>query len=196
MEDMLTMRNRVALITGAGSGIGRSAAKILALEGAAVTIISRTKQELESLHQEITGLDKRALVIETDVTNPSEMQKACELTVEKFGRLDTVVANAGVNGVWAPIDKLSPDDFLKTIEINLYGTFLTIHSAVPFLKKQGGSIVITSSINGNRHFTSAGVTAYSASKAPFQSGKRIHYKCNPVPFPRVGRQRTMLSYAP
>ncbi|MGG2477028.1 SDR family oxidoreductase, partial [Rhizobium sp. BR5] len=84
----------------------------------------------------------------------------------EFGRLDVVVANAGVNGVWAPIDELEPSDWDDTIRINLRGTYLTIHASVPHLKAAGGgSIVIVSSINGTRTFTSPGATAYSVTKA-------------------------------
>ena len=80
--------------------------------------------------------------------------------------LDIVFANAGINGVWAPIDELQPEEWDRTINTNLRGTYLTLHYAVPHLKRAGGgSIVITASINGTRTFTSAGATAYSSTKA-------------------------------
>ena len=82
-----------------------------------------------------------------------------------FGRLDFVFANAGVNGVWAPIEELKPKEWDDTIRINLRGTYLTAHHAVPLMKQKGGSIVITSSINGTRTFTTAGASAYSTTKA-------------------------------
>jgi NAD(P)-dependent dehydrogenase (short-subunit alcohol dehydrogenase family) len=84
---------------------------------------------------------------------------------ETFGRLDVLFANAGINGVWAPIEELRPAEWDKTIAVNLRGTYLTIHHAVPLMKARGGSILITSSINGTRTFTSAGASAYATSKA-------------------------------
>ncbi len=82
-----------------------------------------------------------------------------------MGKLNCVFANAGINGVWAPIEQLTLEEWQKTIDINLTGTFLTIQKAVPALKKQGGSIIVTSSINGTRTFSNAGATAYSTTKA-------------------------------
>jgi NAD(P)-dependent dehydrogenase (short-subunit alcohol dehydrogenase family) len=76
-----------------------------------------------------------------------------------------VVANAGINGTWAPIDDLRPDEFDKTIAVNLRGTYLTLHHTVRCMKKSGGSIIVISSINGTRTFTTPGATAYSATKA-------------------------------
>jgi len=76
-----------------------------------------------------------------------------------------VFANAGINGVWAPIEDLTPDDWQKTIDINLNGTFYTIKYAAPHLKKQGGSVIITASVNGTRIFSNTGATAYSCTKA-------------------------------
>src|SRR5690606_36926085 len=77
-----------------------------------------------------------------------------------------VVANAGINGVWAPIEDLRPAEWDKTIAVNLKGTYLTIHHAVPALQKAGGgAIVVVSSIDGTRTFTSPGASAYSATKA-------------------------------
>src|SRR5690606_24712094 len=87
-------------------------------------------------------------------------------TLDTFGRLDIVVANAGINGVWAPIESLTPEEWDKTISINLRGTYLTIHHTVPALEAAGGgAIVVVSSINGTRTFTTPGATAYSATKA-------------------------------
>jgi NAD(P)-dependent dehydrogenase (short-subunit alcohol dehydrogenase family) len=80
--------------------------------------------------------------------------------------LDIVFANAGINGVFAPIDDLTPEEWDRTINVNLRGTFLTIRYTVPHLKKAGGgSIVVTSSINGTRYFANSGGTAYAVSKA-------------------------------
>ena len=89
-----------------------------------------------------------------------------ERLVQEYGRLDIVFANAGINGVWAPIDELTPEEWDRTININLRGTYLTLHHAVPHLKKAGGgSVLVTASINGTRVFSNAGATAYSCTKA-------------------------------
>jgi len=86
--------------------------------------------------------------------------------VDRYGSLDVVVANAGINGVWAPIDDLTLEEWNRTISVNLTGTFLTIRAAVPHLKRAGGgSIIVVSSINGTRTFTTPGATAYTATKA-------------------------------
>jgi len=158
-----SLENKVAVISGAGSGIGAASAKQLAKEGAKVVLLSRTKEELEETAQEI-GTSK-ALVIEADVAKEEDIKNVYAKTIEKWGRVDIVLANAGVNGVWAPIDELSLEDWQKTIDINQTGTFLTIKYAVPHLKKQGGSVIIAASINGTRVFSNTGATAYSCSKA-------------------------------
>jgi NAD(P)-dependent dehydrogenase (short-subunit alcohol dehydrogenase family) len=94
------------------------------------------------------------------------VKAAIDQTVAKFGRLNVVVANAGINGVWAPLDELRPDEWDKTLAVNLKGTYLTLHFAIPYLKKAGGgSVIVVSSVNGNRSFSTAGATAYSCSKA-------------------------------
>jgi NAD(P)-dependent dehydrogenase (short-subunit alcohol dehydrogenase family) len=76
-----------------------------------------------------------------------------------------VFANAGINGVWAPIEELTPEEWDRTLGINLKGTFLTVKYAVPYLKRRGGSVIITASVNGTRIFSNTGATAYSCSKA-------------------------------
>ncbi|MCJ8518652.1 NAD(P)-dependent dehydrogenase (short-subunit alcohol dehydrogenase family) [Pseudorhizobium tarimense] len=162
----MQLQARVALVTGGGSGIGKATAITFAREGAKVAILGRTKSELDKTVAEIEAEGGSAVALEADVADEDAMRAAIAKLIETYGRLDVVVANAGVNGVWAPIDDLSPDEWDKTIRINLRGTYLTLHPTVPHMKEHGGgSIIIVSSINGNRTFTSPGATAYSATKA-------------------------------
>ncbi len=94
------------------------------------------------------------------------MRDAIATLLGKFGGIDIVVANAGINGVWAPIDDLKPYEWDETIAVNLRGTYLTLHLTVPYLKQRGGgAIIVVSSINGTRTFTTPGATAYTATKA-------------------------------
>lgn len=158
-------KGRVALITGAGSGIGAAAARELADAGVAVGLLSRTGSELQQVAEGIRQAGGRASVLEADVSDHEKLSAAVEGLVGEYGRLDIVVANAGVNGTWAPIDELGFDDFRKTVDINLFGTFATIKVAVPHLRRQGGSVVVTSSVNGTRMFSNSGATAYAATKA-------------------------------
>ena len=156
---------KVALVTGAGSGIGKATALRLAARGASVAVISRTRDEIEATRDQIVAKGGEALAVVADVSEPAEMKAAVERVITRYGQIDIVVANAGINGVWAPIDELTPAEWDKTIAINLRGTYLTLHFTVPHLRRKGGAIVIVSSINGNRTFTSAGATASSATKA-------------------------------
>ena len=161
----MELEGRVALVTGAGSGIGKAAALRFAQEGALVGALSHTEDEIREVAQEIEGAGGKAIPLVADVADEGQMKHAVAQLVQAYGRLDIVFANAGINGVWAPIDEIQPEEWDRTINTNLRGTYLTLHYAVPHLKKAGGSIVITASINGSRTFTSAGATAYSATKA-------------------------------
>jgi len=161
----MELAGKVALVTGAGSGIGRAAALRFAQEGAHVGVLSHTEDEVREAAAEIERAGGKAIPLVADVGDAGQMQWAVADLVQAFGRLDIVFANAGINGVWAPIDELQPEEWDRTINTNLRGTYLTLHYAVPHLKKAGGSIIITSSINGSRTFTTAGATAYSATKA-------------------------------
>jgi NAD(P)-dependent dehydrogenase (short-subunit alcohol dehydrogenase family) len=161
----MELQGKVALVTGAGSGIGKAAALLFAREGAAVGVLSRTEAEIRKTADEIERDGGKAIPLIADVADDGQMRRAVADLVQAYGRLDIVFANAGINGVWAPIDELQPAEWDRTIAINLRGTYLTLHHAVPHLKKEGGSIVVTASINGTRTFTSAGATAYSATKA-------------------------------
>jgi NAD(P)-dependent dehydrogenase (short-subunit alcohol dehydrogenase family) len=159
------LHGKVALVTGAGSGIGEASARTLAAQGAQVTLVSRTREELEQVAADLEAAGAQALVVPGDVSEEDDVRRMVSATVERFGGLDVVVANAGVNGTWAGIEALGVEDFRSTVDINLTGTFLTVKHAVPHLAEGGGSVVVVSSVNGTRVFSSSGATAYAASKA-------------------------------
>lgn len=162
----MEFQGKVALVTGAGSGIGKASAMMLAARGAFVGLLGRTEDELQEVLLAIETAGGEGRVLVADISDETAMRDAVEGLWSAAGRLDVVVANAGINGTWAPIDELRPEEFDQTISVNLRGTYLTLHHAVPKLKKTGGgSIVVVSSINGTRTFTSPGATAYSATKA-------------------------------
>lgn len=161
----MQLAGKVALITGAGSGIGQAAALLLAKEGAKIAALGRTEDELQETVAQIQDAGGEAIPVSADISQPQEMQQAVQQIENQWGRLDIVFANAGINGVWAPLEELEPEEWDKTINVNLKGTFLTVKYAVPHLKKQGGSVIVTSSVNGTRIFSNTGATAYSCTKA-------------------------------
>ncbi|MFA9438635.1 SDR family oxidoreductase [Uliginosibacterium sp. sgz301328] len=162
----MELRGSVALVTGAGSGIGRAAALRLAAEGATVGVLTHASDEGLAVAQEIAEKGGRGIPITVDVSDVVKLGAAIEGFVSRAGRIDIVLANAGINGVWAPIDELQPDDWSHTVHTNLFGTYLTLHYVVPHLKKAGGgSIIVVSSINGTRVFSNTGATAYACTKA-------------------------------
>lgn len=157
---------RVALVTGAGSGIGEASALRLARDGAKIGALGHTEDELLETVQRIRQAGGEAIPLLADIAVAEQMERALAQLAEAYGRLDIVLANAGINGVWAPIDELAPEEWDRTINTNLRGSFLTLRYSVPLLKRSGGgSVIIVSSINGTRSFTSAGATAYSCTKA-------------------------------
>lgn len=161
----MQLEARVAFVTGAASGIGQASALLLAKEGAKIAALDQDLDKLSSTVSLINSQGGEVLAIAADVTQPHEMEQAVRQVIEHWGRLDIVFANAGINGVWAPLEELSPDEWDRTIDTNLKGTFLTVKYAVPHLKRSGGSVIVTSSVNGTRVFSNTGATAYSCSKA-------------------------------
>ncbi|MCP3763991.1 SDR family oxidoreductase [Domibacillus sp. A3M-37] len=158
-----SLKGKTALITGAGSGIGRAAVIKMAEAGANVILLDRSPEDSDQLVQEI-GKD-RALHVTADVSDADQMEKAIQEGAAKFGGIDIVFANAGQNGTFTPLEHLDPDDWNSVMMTNLTGTFLTLKYSIPYLKKQGGSIIITSSINGTRTFKNFGFSAYATTKA-------------------------------
>jgi NAD(P)-dependent dehydrogenase (short-subunit alcohol dehydrogenase family) len=165
MTDTGALTGKVALVTGAGSGIGRLSAERLARDGALVGLLGRTQSELEEVQRGIARSGGEARVLVADTADAEQVERAVRELVDVRGRLDVVFANAGVNGVWAPLEELTVEEWRRTLDINLNGTFFTVKYSAPHLKKQGGSVVICASVNGTRMFSNTGATAYACSKA-------------------------------
>lgn len=161
----MQLDGQVAWVTGAGSGIGKAAALLLARQGARLGLSDLEREELRRVRQEIEQQGGQALELPLDVSQPAQVHAAAEQLAARWGRIDIVFANAGINGVWAPLEKLAPEEWDKTLAVNLKGTFLTVKYAIPYLKRQGGSVIITASVNGTRMFSNTGASAYASSKA-------------------------------
>jgi NAD(P)-dependent dehydrogenase (short-subunit alcohol dehydrogenase family) len=160
----MRLKEKIALITGATSGIGLATAKLFAQEGAKVGVLGKNEEKLQHVVEELEQWSE-AIPLLADVSEPKEVQQSIEKVAAKWDGLDIVFANAGINGLWAPIEEITPEDWDRTINVNLKGTFLTVKYATPYLKRQGGSVIVNSSVNGTRMFSNTGATAYACSKA-------------------------------
>lgn len=163
----MNFEGKVAFITGGASGLGKAAVSRLVELGAAVAAFDMNSARLQAVQSEIeaTHADAKIMSITGDISQPDDLKIAYQQVQARFGRLDYLFANAGINGVWASVTELEDDEFRKTIDVNLNGTFYTIKYAVPYMLEKGGSIVVTASVNGTRMFSNTGLTAYSAAKA-------------------------------
>jgi short-subunit dehydrogenase len=153
---------RVVAITGASAGIGRATAGRLARDGAAVALCARRKEMLEAAAREVEAAGGEALPIVADVTSADDMERFVSAAVDRFGRLDVIVCNAGF-GIAGTIDEISPDQMKKLVDVNYMGTFYAARAALRvFRRQQHGHVVIISSIVGKRGVPYMG--AYAATK--------------------------------
>ncbi|MBG9783655.1 SDR family oxidoreductase [Shouchella lehensis] len=152
-----------AVITGAASGIGRATADIFIHHHVPVALIDTNEEQLNELKQ--ANPHRTILVYKGDVSNHKEMERIFSSIRTYTSSISTLFANAGINGKVTSIEAFHPDEWDQTIQTNLRGTFLTVKHAIPFMKNHGGSIILTSSVNGTRTFSNIGMSAYSASKA-------------------------------
>jgi NAD(P)-dependent dehydrogenase (short-subunit alcohol dehydrogenase family) len=159
------LEGKTALVTGAASGIGRATALKMAEEGANICLVDLKEQRADEVQEQIESMGGKAVVTDTDLSDAARVEAAVKQAVDAFGRLDIVFANAGINGVLAPIETMEPEEWAHTLTTNLFSTFYTVKYAIPHMKERGGSIIITSSINGSRKFSGFGNCAYSTSKA-------------------------------
>ncbi len=160
------LEGRAAFVTGGASGIGEAAARRFAREGARVTVADVDEESGRRVCGAIEADGGQCAFAACDVASADSVREALRTTRSQWGQLDVVFANAGIGGVWAPLEEMHPEEWEKTLRTNLEGAFLTLHFAIPHLKEAGGgSIIVTSSVSGNRTFAQPGAGAYSTSKA-------------------------------
>ena len=153
---------KVVVITGASSGLGEAAARHLAAQGASVVLGARRVERLEALVGEITKAGGRAHALATDVVDRAQVQRLVDAAVERFGRLDVIVNNAGLMPQ-SPLERLRVDEWDRMIDVNIKGVLYGIAAALPIMKAQkSGHIINVSSVAG--HKVRAGGAVYSATK--------------------------------
>jgi NADP-dependent 3-hydroxy acid dehydrogenase YdfG len=154
--------SRVIAITGASAGIGRATALRLARGGASLALCARRIDRLEALGDEIRRLGGKAFVAAADVTSDEAIEDFVARAVERFGRLDVMMCNAGF-GIYGPIDRIAAADMQRLLDVNYTGTYRAARAALPVFRRQdAGHIVIVSSIVGKRGVPYVG--AYAATK--------------------------------
>jgi NAD(P)-dependent dehydrogenase (short-subunit alcohol dehydrogenase family) len=156
---------KVALVTGAGSGIGKAASQALAVDGFVVVLAGRRLQPLEVAAREISAAGGRALAVAADVAEETSVRALFERVRAEFGRLDLLFNNAGMSARPVPVDELSPAEWRQVIDVNLTGAFLCTREAVRLMKSQsprGGRIINNGSISA--HTPRLNSAAYTASK--------------------------------
>ena len=160
----MKLENKVVIITGSGRGIGKAIALAFADEGAHLMLVSRTLSEVEATAQEIRSRGFRPLAEKVDVSQRSEVEAMVASTVVRFGRIDVLVNNAAVQPPIGPLWENDPDEWMRTVLINLGGVFLCCRAVVPVMIRQGGGKIINLS-GGGATSPRPYFSAYAASKA-------------------------------
>jgi NAD(P)-dependent dehydrogenase (short-subunit alcohol dehydrogenase family) len=168
----MKLKDKVAIVTGSGRGIGRAIAKKFAAEGAAVMVTARTAAECEAVAREITATARRAVAVPADVGQIADCQRLVTAARKTFGRVDILVNNAGIYGPVKPIEEISPEEWDTTQAVNLRSAFLLTKLVLPEMyARKSGAIVNISSISAKAAFPWG--SAYAAGKAGLLAMTRI-----------------------
>jgi NAD(P)-dependent dehydrogenase (short-subunit alcohol dehydrogenase family) len=165
MDSSAHSSSKIAIVTGAGSGIGKSVAVALAQNGYSVVLAGRHKEPLETTALEVRQANSQALVVPADINDPTAVRDLFAKTKDAFGRLDLLFNNAGISGPAIPLEDLAYEKWKSIVDTNLTGTFLCIQEAFKIMKSQeprGGRIINNGSISA--HAPRPNSAPYTASK--------------------------------
>jgi 3-oxoacyl-[acyl-carrier protein] reductase len=163
IPDVLSLAGRVAVVTGAGRGIGAATARVLARAGAQVALVDRDAAGVTHTAERIGVEGGEALPFTNDITDAFAVERTFDRVVEEWGRLDVLVNNAGVLKE-CPLEDLADEDFQEMLDINLRGALVCARAAVPHMIRQGHGRLL-SAASGSTRLGAAGLTAYAAAKA-------------------------------
>jgi NAD(P)-dependent dehydrogenase (short-subunit alcohol dehydrogenase family) len=168
---MALLDGRAAIVSGAGPGMGRDIALLLAEHGADVVLGARSVDRCETIAKEVEALGRRALAVHLDITDASSCDEAARACTDAFGRVDILVNNAFSDGNHRTFEASSIDEWKATMDVNLWGTLQMTRAVIPAMKEQGdGRIVMINSMSAHRIQERYG--AYAASKNALQSASK------------------------
>jgi NAD(P)-dependent dehydrogenase (short-subunit alcohol dehydrogenase family) len=191
---------KVALITGAGTGVGRAAVLALAGAGYAITLVGRRREMLDAVAAEAVAAGGQALVAVADVANPDEVRAAFDATVKTFGRLDVVFNNAGVGAPAIPLEDLTLAQWKTVVDINLTGVFLCIQEAFRVMKAQmprGGRIINNGSVSAyaprpnSAPYTSTKHAVLGLTKSASLDGRKYDIACGQIDIGNAATEMAM-----
>ena len=160
----MKLNGQVAVITGAGRGIGRAIALAYAREGAKLALAARSQSELQEAVSAVSELGAEAVAVPTDVASQEDTERLARTVVDRFGRIDVLVNNAGISGPIGPLPNNDVADWINTVTVNLTGTFLVCRAVIPVMLEQASGKIINLSGAGATNAWS-NMSAYCSSKA-------------------------------
>jgi len=195
----MAAHNRVAVVTGAGTGIGKASALALLRDGYRVVLTGRRKEMLDQVIAEAGAAGERATAIAADVSNPESVRNLFAQVKQKFGRLDVLFNNAGVNAPGVPMEELTFEQWKQVVDINLTGPFLCTQEAIRIMKDQdprGGRIINNGSISAHAPrpnsapYTSTKHAITGLTKSTSLDGRKYDIACGQID---IGNARTELA---
>jgi short-subunit dehydrogenase len=164
----MDIQDKVTIITGASEGIGLAIARDMAKEGAKLVLAARSADKLEAIVKDMPGLSdealakSEALAVPTDMTKPADIQNLFDKTMEKFGRVDILINNAG-QGLYSKFEDIKLEDYRAIMELNIFAVVEAMQMAIPIMRKQGGGLILNISSRVSQNYYQ-NLSAYASTK--------------------------------